>query len=152
MVEKRIEKGESVADQSQSVYTIAGGEAGFRRLVDLFYQKVAADPVLRPMFPDDLEPGKHWQLLFLTQFFGGPALYAEERGHPRLRQRHFPFPINQQARDHWLSHMLAAIDEAGIPEPARGEMRAYFERASVMMINAEVEPENLMRWQPPKQP
>ncbi len=139
-----------MTDQAESVYTIAGGEAVFRRLVDLFYQKVEADPMLRPLFPDDLEPGKRWQLLFLMQFFGGPALYAEERGHPRLRQRHWPFPIDQQARDHWLAHMLAAIDEAGIPEPARGEMRLYFERASTMMMNVEVEPGNLMRWQPPK--
>lgn len=139
-------------DQEQSVYEIAGGDAAFHKLVDVFYAKVNADPVLRPMFPDDLEPGKHWQFLFLTQFFGGPPRYAAERGHPRLRQRHFPFPIDQQARDHWLAHMLEAIDETGIPEPARSEMRTYFERASTFMMNVEVGPGNLMEWQPPKQP
>ncbi|MBI5669767.1 MAG: globin [Chloroflexi bacterium] len=134
-----------------SVYEIAGGDPAFQKLVDVFYARVEADPVLRPLFPVDLEPGKRWQFLFLTQFFGGPPRYAAERGHPRLRQRHFPFPIDQQARDRWLAHMLAAIDETAIPEPARSEMRTYFERASAFMINADVEPDNLMKWQPPKQ-
>jgi hemoglobin len=141
-----------MADQEQSVYEIVGGDVVFQKLVDMFYQKIEADPVLRPMFPDDLESGKRWQFLFLTQFFGGPARYAEERGHPRLRQRHFPFTIDQTARDHWLAHMLAAIDDVGIPEPARSEMRDYFERASTFMMNAEIEPDNLLKWQPPKQP
>ncbi len=94
------------------------------------------------MFPDDLEAGKHWQFLFLTQFFGGPARYAQERGHPRLRMRHMPFPIDRMARDHWLGHMLAAIDEAGIEEPARSTMREYFERASEHMINLYAAPED----------
>ena len=118
-----------------SVYELVGGDEIFQRLVDNFYKKVETDPVLRPVFPHDLEPGKRWQFLFLTQFFGGPARYEQERGHPRLKMRHFPFPINQQARDHWLSHMLAAIDEVGINEPARGIMREYFERGSAFLIN-----------------
>lgn len=141
-----------MANQGLTVYEIAGGDAAFQKLVDVFYDRVYVDPVLRPMFPDDMKPGKRWQFLFLIQLFGGPAHYTAERGHPRLRQRHFPFVIDQQARDHWLEHMLAAIDEAGIPEPARGEMRSYFERSSAFMINAEIEPDNLMKWQPPKQP
>ncbi|MBZ0290718.1 MAG: globin [Anaerolineae bacterium] len=118
-----------------TVYEMVGGDAPFQQIVDLFYNKVDADPELRSMFPADLEPGKRWQFLFLTQFFGGPARYAEERGHPRLRMRHTPFPINNQARDRWLMHMLAAIDEVGIREPARGMMRDYFERSSAFMIN-----------------
>lgn len=124
-------------DDSLTLYERVGGEPTFRRLVDTFYAKVEADPVLRRIFPSALEEGKHWQRLFLIQFFGGPTTYAEERGHPRLRMRHFPFPIDQQARDHWLHHMLEAIDEAGIEEPMRQEMRDYFERASTHMINTE---------------
>lgn len=139
-------------EQEQSIYEMVGGDPTFQRLVDLFYAKVEADPVLRPMFPDDMEPGKRWQFLFLTQFFGGPARYALERGHPRLRMRHGPFPIDQQARDHWLQHMLEAIDEVGIAEPARAEMRDYFERSSTFMINVESSADNLMRWAPPQQP
>ncbi len=124
-----------MSDSEISVYDMVGGDPIFRRLVDLFYDKVQADPVLRPMFPDDLEPGKQWQFLFLTQFFGGPTRYAQERGHPRLRMRHMPFPINQTARDHWLNHMLESIDEVGIDEPARSAMRDYFERGSTFMVN-----------------
>ena len=59
----------------------------------------------------------------------------QERGHPRLRMRHFPFPIDSEARDHWLRHMLAAIDDAEIVEPARSVMREYFEQASAFLIN-----------------
>ena len=112
----------------------------FQALVDSFYARVESDALLRPLFPDDLEPGKRWQFLFLVQFFGGPPRYAEERGHPRLRMRHGPFPINQNARDRWLSHMLAAIDEVGIAEPARSIMRNYFEHGSQFMINTEFVP------------
>ena len=119
----------------QSVYEIAGGEATFQALVDAFYARVEADPELRLLFPEDLNPGKYWQLLFLMQFFGGPARYAQERGHPRLRMRHMPVPIDDSARSRWLQHMLSAIDAAGIPEPARGIMRNYFERGSSFMIN-----------------
>ena len=131
----------------QTVYDMVGGDDAFRKLVDYFYQFVSEDDQLRHMFPPDLEPGKQWQFLFLTQFFGGPARYSEERGHPRLRMRHNPFQIDQHARDRWFAHMCRAIDEAGIQEPARGIMRDYFERGSTFMINAESHADNLMHWQ-----
>ncbi|GAB4441604.1 MAG: globin [Chloroflexi bacterium OHK40] len=118
-----------------SIYELAGGAPAFRRLVDAFYARVEQDPLLRPMFPADLAPGKEHQLLFLTQYFGGPSTYSALRGHPRLRMRHAPFPIDQAARDAWLDHMFAALDEAAIPEPARSAMQAYFERAASAMIN-----------------
>lgn len=118
-----------------SIYELAGGAPAFRRLVDAFYARVEQDPLLRPMFPADLAPGKEHQLLFLTQYFGGPSTYSALRGHPRLRMRHAPFPIDEAARDAWLNHMLAALDEAAIPEPARSAMQAYFERAASAMIN-----------------
>ncbi len=136
--------------RAQDIYDFVGGDAPFRRLVDHFYALVEADPLLRPMFPPDLEDGKQWQFLFLTQFFGGPARYIQQRGHPRLRMRHNPFVIDQMARDHWLSHMLAAIDVAEIQEPARSLMRDYFERASTFMINAEPSAPNVMQWPQPK--
>jgi hemoglobin len=118
-----------------TLYERVGGMPTFERLVDDFYARVAQDPLLRPMFPDDLEPGKRWQRLFLAQYFGGPTEYDGERGHPRLRMRHMPFPIDRAAQQAWLGHMLAAIDAAGIAEPMRSEMRAYFERGSEFMIN-----------------
>jgi hemoglobin len=122
-------------DHERSIYELVGGEAVFKQLVDVFYAKIEADPVLRPMFPDDLTEGKRWQFLFLSQFFGGPSTYNDERGHPRLRMRHMPFVIDRKARQHWLSHMLDAVDEVGIHEPMRTMMRSYFERASEHMIN-----------------
>jgi hemoglobin len=136
--------------ESQTLYDRVGGDTTFQKLVDVFYARVEQDAVLRPLFPDDLAPGKRWQFLFLTQFFGGPARYQQERGHPRLRMRHNPFPIDQRARDHWLQHMLAAIDEVGIVDPDRAEMRDYFERGSAFMINAEPAADNVMQWQRPK--
>lgn len=135
-----------MSDQDISVYELVGGDAAFHKLVDAFYARVEADPILRPMFPADLEAGKQWQFLFLAQYFGGPARYIEQRGHPRLRMRHMPFQIDQTARDHWLSHMLAAIDEAEIKEPARATMREYFERGSAFMVNVDTGATNLMHF------
>jgi hemoglobin len=120
-----------------SIYELAGGDAPFRRLVDSFYSRVERDPLLRPLFPADLEPGKERQFLFITQYFGGPPRYNELRGHPRLRMRHAPFTIGQPERDAWVGHMLAAIDEAGFAEPARAALREYFERAATFLINAQ---------------
>jgi len=119
----------------RSIYEIVGGEAAIAAIVDAFYAGVAQDEVLRPMYPRDLRQPKRHLYLFLLQFFGGPRRYSEERGHPRLRMRHFPFAIDQDARDRWLRHMLAAVDAAGIEEPARAWMRQYFERSSAFLIN-----------------
>jgi hemoglobin len=121
---------------NNTIYTNVGGAETFRRLVDHFYARVEADVLLRPLFPEDLEPGKEHQYLFLMQYFGGPTVYGERRGHPRLRMRHTPFVIGQAERDAWLAHMLASIDEVGIVEPARSTMRSYFENAATAMMNA----------------
>lgn len=122
-------------DGQISVYDFVGGEPTFRELVRRFYDKIEADPELRAVFPDDLDEGREWQALFLIQYFGGPDHYMAQRGHPRLRMRHAPFPINTTAREKWLRYMLESIDEVGIREPARAAMRDYFERASEVMIN-----------------
>ena len=88
-----------------------GGEAFFVDLVDHFYLGVAGDPLLRPLYPDELsEPSRHLAL-FLMQYWGGPGTYSEERGHPRLRMRHVPFIIGPAERDSWLRHMLGALLE-----------------------------------------
>lgn len=122
-----------------SVYDLIGGEETVRRLVDVFYDKVAQDPALRPLFPANLDEGKQWQFLFLMQFWGGPTRYAQERGHPRLRMRHMPFRIDAVASAAWLRCMLEAIDEVGIVDPARAEMREYFEKAAAFMVNSHTE-------------
>jgi len=128
-------KASRMSFKPQSVYQLLGGEEPLRLMVDAFYDKVKTDPILRPMYPADLAESKRRLFLFLVQFFGGPTRYSEERGHPRLRMRHFPFAIDRQARDHWLEHMRAAIDETGIDEPARSMMDDYFERSSAFLIN-----------------
>ena len=125
-----------MSEENQTIYELIGGEAVIKQLVDTFYSRVEQDTELRSMFPDDLEPGKRWQFLFLMQLFGGPRLYEQERGHPRLRMRHGPFPIDEQARDAWFGHMIAAMDELGIVEPAYSMMYSYFERAATHMINS----------------
>lgn len=121
--------------QSQSLYERIGGDETFHRLVDAFYRRIEADPLLRPIFPADMEPGKEGQFLFLTQYFGGPQRYTQQRGRPFLRMRHMPFVIGERERDAWVGHMLAAIDEVGIPEPSRAVMREYFERGATFMMN-----------------
>jgi len=124
-----------MSETGQSVYTYVGGDEPFARLVDAFYRGVEEDPLLRPMYPQDLGEAKERLFLFLTQFFGGPRRYDESRGHPRLRMRHFPFSIGAPERDAWLTHMRAAVDEVGIAEPARQMMLDYFDHAAHFLEN-----------------
>ena len=119
-----------------SLYEAVGGMPFFERLVGRFYEGVAADPVLRPMYPeDDLTEASRRLTLFLVQYWGGPTTYAEERGHPRLRMRHAAFPIDDVARDRWLMHMRAAIDELAPPEEIRAPLVGYLEVAADSMRN-----------------
>src|SRR3954451_488282 len=120
--------------QTPNLYEALGDDV-FRTLVEVFYRRVEADSELRAIFPPDLTEGKERQYLFLTQYFGGPERYNERHGPPMLRRRHFPFAITPAARDRWLGHMLAAIEEVGIPEPYAAILRDYFERFSLFMIN-----------------
>lgn len=120
-----------------TMYDHVGGMAFFRRLVDRFYDGVEADPVLRPMYPDDLEPGKEALALFLGQYWGGPTTYSDTRGHPRLRMRHFPFRIAGPERDAWLHHMTAAVQALDLDAAAEQQMLDYFTMAATHMINAE---------------
>ncbi len=119
-----------------TLFEVLGGMPTFQRLADAFYRRVAADPVLRPMYPDDLQLSSEHLALFLAQRFGGPSTYMQQRGHPRLRMRHFPFRIGRAERDAWIEHMLAAINEVGIPEPARSLMQRFFEDSATFLINA----------------
>jgi len=87
------------------------GEEFFTALVDAFYDGVATDQVLAPMYPDypDLGPARERLRLFLIQYWGGPQTYMEQRGHPRLRMRHMPFTVGEAERDRWLVHMAEAV-------------------------------------------
>ncbi|NOK62091.1 MAG: globin [Chloroflexi bacterium AL-W] len=127
----------------QTLYDIVGGDEPFRRLVEAFYVRVEQEPLLRPMYPDNLEESKEHLFLFITQYFGSPPRYQELRGHPRLRMRHAPFSIGQAERNVWLTHMLAAVDDAGFAEPARSMMHEYFERAATFLINRNDHPNSI---------
>jgi hemoglobin len=123
-------------DATASLYDLAGGMPFFERLVGLFYDGVAADPVLRPVYPeDDLAGARHRLTLFLAQYWGGPRTYDAERGHPRLRMRHFPFAIGPAQRDRWLFHMQAAIAETAPPPAVADALERYFEQAAEAMRN-----------------
>ena len=118
-----------------TVFERAGGLAAFVTLVDAFYDRVERDPLLRPMYPDDLGPGKEGLALFLAQYWGGGDLYSADRGHPRLRMRHAPFPISPDAALHWAEHMSAAVIEQRFPDDVEQQLLSYVERATPTLIN-----------------
>jgi hemoglobin len=119
-----------------NVYEAAGGEETFRLLVERFYARVADDPVLRPVYPEeDLSSAAERLTLFLIQYWGGPTTYNERRGHPRLRLRHQPFAIGQAERNAWFGHMTAAVDSLELAPALRKALLDYFETASTAMIN-----------------
>ena len=117
------------------MYERVGGDAWFDGLATRFYDGVAADPVLRPLYPDDLEPGRRHLRDFLIQYWGGPTTYSDDRGHPRLRMRHAPFAVGVAERDAWFGHMAAAVQAGGLSAGDEAEMLAYFEMAATHLIN-----------------
>ncbi|GAC1326165.1 MAG: globin [Mycobacteriales bacterium] len=119
-----------------SFYDAVGGEATFRRLVARFYEGVAEDPVLRPLYPDgDLSAAEEHLRLFLIQYWGGPRTYGETRGHPRLRMRHAPFDIGPAERDAWLAHMRVAVDSLALPAAAEQPLWDYLVSAAYSLVN-----------------
>jgi len=122
---------------SETLYERVGGQPFFDRLVSAFYRYVEQDELLRPMYPEDLEDSIHWLALFIAQYYGGPADYMEQRGHPRLRMRHTPFRITKRARDAWLVAMNCALDEvrSELSEADFLEMEAYFDMAAHQLRN-----------------
>ena len=127
-----------------TLYDEVGGEPTFRRLVDLFYDEVETDPVLRPLYEEeDLGPGgaaRDRLALFLMQYWGGPTSYSDNRGHPRLRMRHAGWRITSRERDAWLSHMLRAVAALELPEDARDQLADYLLGAAHSLVNAPDEP------------
>ena len=114
--------------QPTSFYDAVGGMPFFERLVDEFYRGVATDEVLAPLYPEapDFSGARHRLTLFLAQYWGGPTTYSDERGHPKLRMRHFPFPVGPVQRDHWLQHMRHAIAVSGLDETGQQMLLDYF--------------------------
>jgi len=119
-----------------SFYEAVGGEETFRRLVHAFYQRVAADPELRPVYPSkNLGPAEEHLRLFLIQYWGGPRTYDKLRGHPRLRMRHARFSIGEAERDAWLRHMRAALDELALDPALDSQLWDYLVMAAHSLVN-----------------
>lgn len=122
-------------ERGSSLYERVGGDQFFFTLVARFYARVEADPLLRPLYPADLEPPMRRLALFLIQYWGGPHTYNEERGHPRLRMRHLPFPIGVAERAAWLRQMRAAVDASDASASDRQALLEYFETAATALMN-----------------
>ncbi len=122
-------------DPTSEIYAQIGNDAPFYELVGVFYAGVDADPVLRPLYPDDLTKAKEHLALFLIQRFGGHAQYQTERGHPRLRMRHIPFQIGPAESEAWLRHMFHAVDTVSEFRPFRDILRPYFSESAAFLVN-----------------
>ena len=112
-----------------------GGPEAFVALVDDFYRRVEQDDLLRPMYPDELEPGKTHLAQFLAQYFGAGDVYSSHRGHPRLRMRHAEFPVTPEAAARWATLMTEAIEAQDFDEAAEQALLDYVARATPQMVN-----------------
>jgi hemoglobin len=130
-----------MSDVGPTLYAAVGGMPFFERLVDDFYRGVEADEVLAPLYPEapDFSGARRRLRLFLAQYWGGPGIYSSERGHPRLRMRHFPFPVGPRQRDRWMVHMTNAVEAATPDGPVREALLEYFTMAAEQMINMPAE-------------
>jgi hemoglobin len=117
-------------------YEEIGGLETIRAIVARFYEGVADDEVLRPLYPEeDLGPAAERFTLFLAQYWGGPTTYSDGRGHPRLRMRHAPFAVTPLARDHWLKHFRAGLDSADLTPEQDAQFWDYVTHAAQFMVN-----------------
>lgn len=124
-----------MSEPTSTLYERVGGAAWFEALTARFYGAVAADPVLRAVYPDDLAGAQARLCGFLVQYWGGPDDYSAARGHPRLRMRHMPFAIGPAERDAWFGHMVESV-RAGSPDPAdERAMLEYFANAAQHLTN-----------------
>ncbi len=136
-------------DESDSFYATVGGADTFRRLVARFYQGVADDPVLRPLYPEpDLTAAELRLRWFLEQYWGGPKTYGEVRGHPRLRMRHAAFRIGSKERDAWLAHMKVAVDDLELPPDQHTVLWDYLVAAAHSLVNADTDADHNPGTQP----
>jgi hemoglobin len=118
-----------------TLFERVGGPPFFVALVERFYEAVENDPVLRPIYPDDLEPGKAHLSGFLAQYWGGPPQYSMERGHPRLRMRHASFAIRQRERDAWVGHMTNAVRASDASPIDAGLLITNFRETATFLMN-----------------
>jgi len=111
-------------DQTPSAYEMLGGETVLRRLVQRFYEVMDTLPEAKPLrdMHPDLPRAEEKLFMFLSGWLGGPGLYEEKFGHPRLRARHLSFKIDKPERDQWMICMMHAVEDVGIQDPLRSEL------------------------------
>lgn len=120
-----------------TIYDAIGGAPSIRDVVEKFYPKVQQDPLLSPIFPEDIRPVMEKQYMFLSQFFGGPSLYSDEYGHPMMRARHLPFPVTPARAEAWLACMSRALSETDIPSDLQAVMLERLSGPAHHFINTE---------------
>jgi hemoglobin len=114
-----------------------GGETMVRRLVDSFYDRIRDDsPQLRAMHPTDDRNSRRNLFEFLCGWLGGPPLYAERRGHPRLRMRHLPFSIGEAETEEWMRCMRGALDDIEVADPLRAFLESRLGQTAHHLRNA----------------
>ena len=128
--------------EEPSFYDAVGGAETFHAIVSRFYQLVAEDAILRPMYPaDDMDGAEERLRMFLEQYWGGPRTYTDRRGHPRLRMRHVPYRIGPLQRDAWLRCMVTAVDEIDsdtLGDAHRAELLDYLHTVADFLVNAPI--------------
>ena len=119
-------------------YDLMGGEVILRRLVECFYDLMDEDPDyfgIRKLHPQDLSNSRQKLFMFLSGWTGGPSLYTEKYGEPKLRSRHLPFPIGIEERDQWLSCMNRAMEKIGLEVRLQKDLALAFEQTADFMRN-----------------
>lgn len=112
------------------------GEERLHKIITKFYDLVFINPTIGPLFKGEKEIIRTKQIQFITQFLGGPQLYSEIYGHPKMRARHLPHPITLEAKDEWLKCMRISIYEVieGDPELANA-LYMCFPQVANHMVN-----------------
>lgn len=124
--------------EPQTLYTVIGGEPRLRELVDRFYDLMELEPEfagIRAMHPTPLDSSRDKLFMFLSGWMGGPDLFVERFGHPRLRARHLPFAIGTSERDQWLRCMAWAMEDLGIDDELRMRLMQSFYQTADWMRN-----------------
>ena len=139
-LQKRVSSEESAPEQQASAYALLGGEAKVFALVDHFYDLMDQTPeyyAIRKLHPASLDGSREKLKMYLSGWLGGPNLYIERFGHPKLRARHLPFAIGINERDWWLACMFSAMEEIGVEEPLKTRLKESFYGTADWMRNQE---------------
>lgn len=127
-----------LTEKTPTAYERLGGEAKLRRIVERFYALMDTVPEyygIRKMHPDNLQSSVDKLYMFLSGWLGGPSLYVERHGHPRLRARHLPFAIGIAERDQWMACMMQALEEEAVEAGMRDALGAALFQTADWMRN-----------------